>query len=119
LPVSKHGRHAKIASSLINPAVAAKLRANVYSNKWAMTPAKLAQFTQKKLIPSAADKYLKHIVNEETPKRLKQYLEYELFPHIRLNVAHGISLSAARRWLHFEGFGIFLTNFPSLQCRTA
>jgi hypothetical protein len=104
LPVSKHGRHTKVASLLNDPAIAAELRAFVRSNKWAMNPAKLAQLTQKELIPSAADKYLKHIVNEEIPKGLKRYLEYELFPRIQLKVARGISLSTARRWLHSEGF---------------
>ena len=104
LPVSKYGRHAKVALLLNDPAIAAELRAYVHSNKWAMNPAKLAQFTQKELIPSAADKYLKHIINEEIPKGLKQYLEYELFPRIQLKTARGISLSTARRWLHLEGF---------------
>jgi hypothetical protein len=104
LPVSKYGRHGKVASLLNDPAIAAELRAYVRSNKWAINPAKLAQFTQKELIPSAADQYLKHIVNEEIPKGLKQYLEYVLFPRIQLKVARGISLSTARRWLHREGF---------------
>jgi len=104
LPVSKCGCHIKVASLLNDPAIATELRAYVRSNKWAMNPAKLAQFTQKELIPSAADTYLKHIINNKIPKGLKRYLKYELFPHIQLKVAHGISLSTAHRWLHLKGF---------------
>lgn len=104
MPVSKYGRHRKIASLLDDPAIGAELRAYVRLNKWAVNPAKLAQFTQKKLILSAADQYLKHIVNKEMPAGLKQYMEYVLFPRIQLKVARGISLSTARRWMYLEGF---------------
>jgi len=104
LPVSKHGHYAKVVSLLKDPAIAAKLRAYVHSNKWAINLNKLAQFTKNELIPSVADKYLKHIVHEEMPQGLKKYLEYELFPCIQLKTARGVSLSTACRWLHREGF---------------
>ncbi len=104
LPQSKKGRHGKVYTLLDDPAVRTELRAYIRSNKWAMNPAKLKEFSQGKLIPSAADQYLRHIVHEEMPQGLKKYLEIELFPRIQLKVKKGISLSTARRWLQSEGF---------------
>lgn len=69
-----------------------------------MDPSKLAQFTSNKLVSTAADQYLHHIIHEEMPHGLKKYVELELFPRIHLRVGHGISLSTADRWLHLEGF---------------
>jgi hypothetical protein len=97
-----------VASLLNDPAIASELQAYVCSNKWAINLAKLAQFTWKVLILSATDKYPKHIVNEEIPKGLKQYLEYELFPCIQLKVACGISLSTVCHWSHLKAFSTFL-----------
>ena len=91
-------------SLLSDPAIAAELRAYVRSNKWAMDPGKLAEFTLGKLVPEAARQYLEHITTKEMPHGLKRYMEYELFPRIHLRIGRGISLSTARRWLHKEGF---------------
>jgi hypothetical protein len=74
------GHHAKIASLLADPAIAADLRAYVHSNKWCMDPEKLTQFTRNELIPTAAEKYIHHITNQEMPLGLKCYMELELFP---------------------------------------
>jgi hypothetical protein len=104
LPKSLTGQHAKVYSLLSDPTVAAELRAYVRSNKWAMDPAKLVQFSRNQLIDTAADKYLQHIIREEMPRGLKRYMEVELFPRIHLKVGRGISLSTARRWLRGEGF---------------
>ncbi|KAG1727295.1 uncharacterized protein EDB91DRAFT_1061178 [Suillus paluster] len=98
LPESLQGRHAKVYSLLSDPAIAAELRAYIRSNKWAMNPDKLVQFSQNKLIPAEADKYLKHVVDEEMPCGLKRYMELEIFPCIHLKVSHGISLNTARRF---------------------
>jgi hypothetical protein len=87
-----------------DPAIADELQTYVQSNKWAINPEKLALFSKGKLVPDAADKYLQQIVNEEMPRGLKKYMEYELFPRIHLRVGQGISISTARRWLHQEGF---------------
>jgi len=76
----------------------------VRSKKWAMDPTKLTQFSKDQLIPSAADKYLHHLIHEEMPRSLKRYMELELFPWIQLKVRQGISLSTAHHWLHKEGF---------------
>jgi hypothetical protein len=65
------------------------------SNKWSMNPQKLMEFTKNKMIPSEAEKYLHSIVDEETPRGLKQYLEVELFMWIQLKVGKGISISTA------------------------
>jgi hypothetical protein len=89
---------------LSDPAIAAKLRAYVRSNKWAMDPEKLSKFSQDRLVPKAAEQYLQHITHNEMPRGLKRYMEYELFPWIHLRVGHGISLATARRWLHNKGF---------------
>lgn len=69
-----------------------------------MNPAKLAEFSQKQLVGTAVDKYLRHIIHDEMPRGLKKYMEVQLFPRIHLKVGRGISLSMARRWLHLEGF---------------
>lgn len=101
---SKKGLHAKAYSLLSDPAIAAELRTFVWSNKWAINPERLMEFTQGDLVPEAAKNYLQQLNNEEMPKGLKKYMEYELFPRIHLKVGRGISLSTARRWLHREGF---------------
>lgn len=104
LPKSMRGRHSKTYSLLSDPAIAAELRAYVRSNKWAMNPAKLAQFTANKLVPAAAAEYMGELNDCEMPTGLKKYMEVELFPRIHLKVGRGISLSSARRWLRLEGF---------------
>jgi hypothetical protein len=104
LPTSRKGMHNKVYSLLDDPIIKAELHAFVRSNKWAMNPSKLQEFSQGTMIPSAADPYLRHLVNEEMPKGLKRYMELELFPRIQLKVAKGISLATARRWLKNEGF---------------
>lgn len=58
LPKSFKGQHAKVYSLLSNPIVAAELRAYVRLNRWAMDPAKLAQFARNQLIDTAAYQYL-------------------------------------------------------------
>jgi hypothetical protein len=69
-----------------------------------MNPKKFTQFTKNKLLPTAADQYLKQVVHKEMPTGLKRYMELELFPRIYLRVDRGISLSNVRQWLHHEGF---------------
>ncbi|KAF8157614.1 hypothetical protein K438DRAFT_1620770 [Mycena galopus ATCC 62051] len=105
LPTSQKGRHAKVYSLLDDPTIRAELRAYVRSKKWSMDPGKLAAFTHGTLIPAAADKYLRQIVQDEMPRGLKKYMEVELLPRVQLKVgSRTISLSTARRWLHREGF---------------
>lgn len=104
LPKSFTGQHAKVYSLLSNPTVAAELTAYVRSNKWAMDPTKLIQFSRNQLIDTAAYKYLQHIIQEEMPCGLKHYMEVGLFPHIHLKVGQGISLSTACCWLCGKGF---------------
>ena len=69
-----------------------------------MDPAKLAEFTQNKLILDVAERFVCQVVNVEMPGSLKRYLELELFPQVALKVGKGISLRTARPWLHREGF---------------
>ena len=104
LPHSLQGQHAKVYTLLSDSTVAAELRAYVRSNKWAMNPDKLRQFSKNELIPDAADKYLCHLVREEMPLGLKKYMDVELFHRVHLQVGRGISLSTAHRWLRREGF---------------
>ncbi|OBZ73966.1 hypothetical protein A0H81_06580 [Grifola frondosa] len=104
LPVSFKGRHVKVFTLLSDPIICAELRSYVRSNKWSMDPEKLAQFTEKRMIPAIAEEYLRRVVNVEMPHGLKKYLEVELFPRIHMKVGKGISIRTARRWLHREGF---------------
>jgi hypothetical protein len=59
---------------------------------------------QQWLFPAEAEKYAKHIIDKEMPRRLKKYLEVELFPRIQMKVGKGISISTARRWMERQGF---------------
>ena len=104
LPVSLMGCHAKVYSLLDDPDIAAELRAYIRSNKWAMNPQKLADFSKNRLIPDEAAKYVHDLIDHEMPHGLKQYMELELFPHIHLKVGKGVSVATARRWLRREGF---------------
>ena len=100
----KRGSHAKTFSLLSDPAICAKVRSYVHSNKWAIDPAKFAQFGQEKMVPAAAKKFLEHIIRTEMPAGLKKYLDLELFPHIHMKVGRGISMSTVHRMLMQEGF---------------
>ncbi|KIJ26809.1 hypothetical protein M422DRAFT_272091 [Sphaerobolus stellatus SS14] len=104
LPTSKRGAHGKTLSLLDDPAIRAELRSYLQSNKWAMDPVKLVNFTKNSMIPAAADKYVHHIVKHEMPAGLKKYMELELFPHIHLKAKKGVSLTTAQEFLWKEGF---------------
>lgn len=92
LPVSWRGKHAKVYSLLDDPTVRAELRSYLRSNKWAINPAKLAEYSKGTMVPNAALQYIQHIIKEEMPRGLMRYMEAELFPHIHLKAAKGISL---------------------------
>ena len=104
LPKSKRGQHGKVYTLLDDPAICTELHTYVCSNKWSMNPTKLADFSQAQLVPATADKYLRHLVDNEMPRGLKKYMELELFPCIQLKAGKGISLSTACHWLQKEGF---------------
>ncbi|KAJ7065551.1 hypothetical protein C8F01DRAFT_982828 [Mycena amicta] len=104
IPESKIGKHGKSYSLYDDPIVRAELRSYVRSEKWAMNPEKLVEFSQNKMVPAAADQYLRKITDEEMPKGLKKYMELELFPRISFKVGRGVSLRTARRLLQREGF---------------
>jgi len=87
LPVSSHGSHGKVYSLFNDPAVRAELRSYLRSNKWSMDPTKLAEFVKAKPIPTATEKYICHLVDEEMLRGLKQYMELELFTIARLGKA--------------------------------
>ena len=74
------------------------------SNKWAVDPKKLQEFTNKTMLPAEDAKYCQQICDKEMPQGLKKYLELELFPRIHMKVGKGISMSMARPWLQNEGF---------------
>ena len=104
LPKSKQGWLVKVASLLEDPDICAELRSYLRTNKWAMNPQKLAEFTKAELLPAETKKYLHRVVEKEMPRGLKKYMELELFPQIQLSVGRGISISTAHHWLHHEGF---------------
>ncbi|EDR05911.1 uncharacterized protein LACBIDRAFT_329414 [Laccaria bicolor S238N-H82] len=96
LPESSCGAHGKVYSLLDDLAVRAKLRSYLRSNKWSVDPAKLTEFVKAKLIPTAAEKYICQVVDEEMPRGLKKYMEMELFPHVQYRkVGKGITLETA------------------------
>ncbi|KAK0183754.1 hypothetical protein F5146DRAFT_940047 [Armillaria mellea] len=82
LPVSKCGQHIKIFMLLNDPMIHDEMCAFLWSNKWAMDPQKLADFSQNKLLPDEAKKYTKEVLDKEMLAGLKKYLEVELFPHV-------------------------------------
>ena len=104
LPESDRGCHVKVRSLLEDPVIKAELRTYVRSNKWAVNPEKLQEFTNKTMLPAEATKYCQEICDKEMPRGLKKYMELELFPRIHMKVGKGISASTARRWLQHEGF---------------
>ena len=104
LPASRKGRHIKIFTLLEDPEIRAEMRSYVRSNKWAIDPAKLADFTAQKMVPAVAKAYGTNLMTSTIPKGLKRYLELELLPRIQMKATRGVSLRTACRWLHREGF---------------
>jgi hypothetical protein len=105
LPGSSCGSHTKVYSILEDPVICAELRSYLRTNKWSMDPAKLSKYIQTTSIPAAAEKYVRHLVDEEMPRGLKKYLELELFPRIHYRaVGKGVTLETACQFLHKEGF---------------
>ncbi|KIY52118.1 hypothetical protein FISHEDRAFT_11391, partial [Fistulina hepatica ATCC 64428] len=105
LPLSQKGRYPKIWSLLDDPIVRAELRSYLRSNKWSMDPTKLQKYSQEKMVPLAARKYLETILHDEMPAGLKKYMEVELFPRIHLWPGkRGISITTCCHFLHAEGF---------------
>ncbi|KAI0351078.1 hypothetical protein OH77DRAFT_1411771, partial [Trametes cingulata] len=104
LPVSLRGKHVKAYSLLDDPAIRTELRAYMRSNKWSMSPAKLTEFSLGRMVPAAAEEYLRYLVRVEMPTGLQRYMEVALFPRVHLQPSKGIPLRTARCWLHHEGF---------------
>lgn len=104
LPQSQRGKHIKLFMLLEDHRICAELHSYVRSNKWAIDPVKLTNFSSKKMVPKAVETYGANLMKKEVPMGLKRYLELELFPWIHMKVTRGVSLSTARRWLHREGF---------------
>ncbi|KXN82145.1 hypothetical protein AN958_03160, partial [Leucoagaricus sp. SymC.cos] len=92
LPGSQRGHHIKSFSLLEDPVVQAELQSYIRSNKWAINPEKLANFSQEKMIPTAAKKYLDNILNHEIPKGLIDYFESEIVSRTQQKVVGKISL---------------------------
>ncbi|KAJ6455016.1 hypothetical protein C8R45DRAFT_1111672 [Mycena sanguinolenta] len=99
-----YGKHGKSYSLYNDPIIRAELRSYIQSEKWAMEPAKLVEFSKQKMVPATADKYLRKITEEEMPAGLKKYMEVELFPQMAFKVGRGVSLRTARRLLQQGGF---------------
>jgi len=104
LPVSRKGKHIKIFTLLGDPKIHTELRSYVCSNKWAIDPAKLTDFTVQKMVPAVAKTYGTNLMTNTIPNGLKQYLELKLLPQMHMTVTQGVSLRTARHWLHREGF---------------
>ncbi len=105
LPSSARGAHLKSYSLLDDPSIRAELRSYLRSNKWATDPVKVAEYSKLEMIPAAAEKFIRHIVDEEMPRGLMKYMQVELFPRIHMKASgKGISIETARRFLYKEGF---------------
>ncbi|KAF9552830.1 hypothetical protein CPC08DRAFT_646425 [Agrocybe pediades] len=100
LPLSKRGQHIKAYTLLEDPSVRAELRSFLRANKWKMDPTKLVEYSEKTLIPAAAEKYTRRLVDEEMPRALMKYMEVDLFPRVQLKVKRGITLKTAQQFLH-------------------
>ncbi|KAJ6483914.1 hypothetical protein C8R45DRAFT_829902 [Mycena sanguinolenta] len=100
LPTSRKGSHGKVYSLLDDPAIKAELRTYVRSNKWAMDPQKLADFSAGKLIPEAAKKYAHDVIRDEMPRGLKKYMEAELLPRFQLK---GFQYIGHKKDVYFDG----------------
>ncbi|KAJ7300665.1 hypothetical protein DFH08DRAFT_1090539, partial [Mycena albidolilacea] len=68
IPESKIGKHGKSYSLYDDPIICAELRSYVRSEKWAMDPEKLVQFSQQKMVPAAVG----HGVSLHPARRLLQ-----------------------------------------------
>ena len=85
----------KTHTLLSDSTICAELRSYVWSNKWSMDVEKLVEFTQNKLIPDAAERFICQVVNVAMPNSLKRYLELGLLPQVALKVGKEISLCTA------------------------
>lgn len=104
LPESSRGIHVKTYTIFQEPGVRARVEAYLRSNKWAMDPLKLQEFSTEQLVPEVAKEYLKNILDKEMPEGLKRFCEVELFPRIHLKPARGWSISTCRQVLLDYGF---------------
>ncbi|KAJ3768680.1 hypothetical protein FB446DRAFT_694658 [Lentinula raphanica] len=95
LPHSLRGCHVKVFSFLEDPNIRAELRSWLRTNKWSMDPAKLAEYTQAKIITPEIQKYLEGAVNDEMPRGLITYIDTVLFPRIQVKVVRSINLRTA------------------------
>ncbi len=59
----------------------------------------LQDFTEKKMVPDEAKKYLENVVNKEMPRGLKQYMEVSSFPAFIWSLAEAFHCV-----LHNDGF---------------
>ncbi|KAH8825538.1 hypothetical protein DL96DRAFT_1734433 [Flagelloscypha sp. PMI_526] len=104
LPKSMQGRHVKSWSLLDDPAISEELKSFVRTNKWAMNPAKLMEYTKSTIVTDWMKKYVENTVSKEMPTGLMKYLELEIMPRMGYKAAKGISETQARVWLKKNGF---------------
>ncbi|KAJ6508180.1 hypothetical protein C8R45DRAFT_921950 [Mycena sanguinolenta] len=109
IPDSKIAKHSKSYLLCNDPIIRAELHSYIRSEKWAMDPAKLVEFSEQKMVPAAPDKYLRKITEEEMPAGLKKYMEVELFPRMASKVGRGVSLRTACRLLQQGGLCVHRT----------
>ncbi|KAF9780595.1 hypothetical protein BJ322DRAFT_1101413 [Thelephora terrestris] len=100
LPKSQHGRHIKLFTLLEDPTICAELQSYVRSNKWAVDPAKLADFSATKMVPKVAEVYGTNLMNKEIPLGLKKYLELQLFSRIHMKATWGANDGKKMSWVH-------------------
>jgi hypothetical protein len=104
LPSSQRGAHSKVFSLLSLPEVAHAMREYLRSNKWSMTPERLAKYSAGTMAAETAKKYARQIAEQEMPAGLSKYVTEEIFPRFGTKVHGGIKPRTARRWMYNEGF---------------
>jgi len=104
LPASQRGMHVKIFTLLEDPEIHTELQSYVHSNKWAINPTKLAEFTTQTMVPAVVKMYGMNLTKNEISNGLKQYLKLKLLPQIHMRALQGVSLRTAQHRLHYEGF---------------
>ena len=104
LPSSQRGAHNKVFSLLSLPEVAHAMGAYLRSNKWNMTPERLAKYSAGAMAPETAKKYARQIAEQEMPAGLSKYVTQEIFPRFGTKVPRRYQTSHCAEWMYSEGF---------------
>ena len=80
LLVSRRGGHIKIFTLLDDPDIHTELQSYIRSNKWAINPATLVNFTAQNMVPAVARAYGTNLMKDKTPKDSNNTWNSNFFP---------------------------------------